>query len=87
MNSKNMHARTHSKRCRYSPLTDDVSTHPCLVMNAVFSRGYKMAEAGDFASALLLFRKALELDGDSAVLRELCAQCLMEMERWDEAYK
>ena len=46
-----------------------------------------MAEAGDFTSALLLFRKALELDVDSAVLRELCAQCLMEMERWDEAYK
>ena len=56
-------------------------------MNAIPSRGYRMAEAGDFASALLLFRKALELDVDSAVLRELCAQGLMEMERWDEAYK
>eukprot|EP00191_Tetraselmis_sp_GSL018_P008901 CAMPEP_0177608816 /NCGR_PEP_ID=MMETSP0419_2-20121207/18690_1 /TAXON_ID=582737 /ORGANISM="Tetraselmis sp., Strain GSL018" /LENGTH=335 /DNA_ID=CAMNT_0019103565 /DNA_START=24 /DNA_END=1031 /DNA_ORIENTATION=- len=49
-------------------------------------RGYKLVDAGDFSGALTLFRKAAEQDSENAVLRELCAQCLLQMERWDEAY-
>eukprot|EP00193_Tetraselmis_chui_P005476 CAMPEP_0177755450 /NCGR_PEP_ID=MMETSP0491_2-20121128/2573_1 /TAXON_ID=63592 /ORGANISM="Tetraselmis chuii, Strain PLY429" /LENGTH=232 /DNA_ID=CAMNT_0019270949 /DNA_START=219 /DNA_END=913 /DNA_ORIENTATION=- len=51
------------------------------------ARGCRVADAGDFQGALLLFRKAAELDPRSAVLQELCAQCLLQLERWDDAYE
>jgi len=54
------------------------------------ARGYRVADAGDFQGALLLFRKASELQptsGDlaavhkAAELAELVAQCLLQLER------
>jgi len=60
------------------------------------ARGYRVADAGDFQGALLLFRKASELQptsGDlaavhkAAELAELVAQCLLQLERWDDAHE
>eukprot|EP00192_Tetraselmis_astigmatica_P011669 CAMPEP_0117650282 /NCGR_PEP_ID=MMETSP0804-20121206/1457_1 /TAXON_ID=1074897 /ORGANISM="Tetraselmis astigmatica, Strain CCMP880" /LENGTH=363 /DNA_ID=CAMNT_0005456145 /DNA_START=221 /DNA_END=1312 /DNA_ORIENTATION=+ len=51
------------------------------------TRGLRVAAAGDLTGALLLFRKALELQDRSAAVHEMCAQCLMELERWDEAFE
>ena len=51
-------------------------------------RGCKVAGAGDFKGALLLFRKAAESEaGQTAELAELSAQCCMQLEQWDEAFE
>jgi tetratricopeptide (TPR) repeat protein len=53
--------------------------------DALAADAVKAAEAGDFQAAAEAFAAAIQASDSDAALREQLAQCLMELERYDEA--
>lgn len=53
--------------------------------NGAVAEGDRLADAGDCASALKAYRRALAIDAEHASLHYQVAQCARHLERWDEA--